>query len=112
MTVVRRPLSQVLRTIRFDPALEPYYLLAKAWSIPSTSEFWLRMLSVLAMATAVTVLWALTVRLVGQPAGRVRGAGDAGDALDVPVRSGRPTVRPDRAAGRPWWLPAGTTTGC
>ena len=67
--VVRRPLSGVLRTFAFDPALEPYYLLLKLWSVVSTSELWLRLPSVLAMATAVTVVSVLTARFAGRRAG-------------------------------------------
>ena len=67
--VVRRSFAQVLETLRFDPALEPYYVLLKAWSLPSTSEFWLRLSSVLAMAGAVTAVWYLVRRLAGDRAG-------------------------------------------
>ena len=53
--VVRRPLDQVLQTAGSDPALLPYYLLGNVWALPSTSEWWLRLPSVLAMVAAVTV---------------------------------------------------------
>lgn len=55
--VVRRSYRDLLATWSFDPALEPYYLALKIWSTPSTSPFWLRLPSVLAMAAAVAVLW-------------------------------------------------------
>lgn len=67
--VVRRSWPGALRTVRFDAALEPYYLLLKVWSAPSTSHLWLRLPSVLAMAGAVTALAALMGRLVGSRAG-------------------------------------------
>ena len=66
--VVRRPLAGVLRTFAFDPAVAPYYLLSKLWSIVSTSEFWLRLPSVLAMATSVLLFWLLSSRFVGRAA--------------------------------------------
>ena len=64
--VARRPLDQVLQTVESDPALLPYYLLANVWALPSTSEWWLRLPSVLAMATAVGATSLLATRMGGR----------------------------------------------
>jgi mannosyltransferase len=70
VTVVRRTVTQVLRTFHHDPALVPYYAALKMWSLGgATSEFWLRLPSVLAMSTAVAAIWVLAVRLGGQHVG-------------------------------------------
>ncbi len=66
--VVRRSFGGVLRTFAFDPAVAPYYVLSKLWSIGSTSEFWLRLLPVLAMATSVLIFWLLASRFLGRMA--------------------------------------------
>ncbi len=60
---VRRSTQDLLRTAWHDPALEPYYLLLKPWASISTSEFWLRLPSLLAMAAAVVLLRRLVSRL-------------------------------------------------
>lgn len=67
--VVRRSFSEALRTFTYDPALEPYYLMLKVFSPFSTSEPWLRLPSVLAMACGVTAVWGITQRLTGQRTG-------------------------------------------
>ena len=67
--VVRRPFADVLRTFAFDPAIAPYYLVSKMWSILPTPEFELRLLSVLAMATSVLIFWLLSSRFMGRRAG-------------------------------------------
>ena len=64
--VARRPLDQVLQTAGSDPALLPYYLLGNVWALPSTSEWWLRLPSVLAMVAAVTVTSLLASRMGGR----------------------------------------------
>jgi mannosyltransferase len=68
VTVVRRSFAQVLRTFHHDPALGPYYLAMKAWSLAATSELWLRLPSILAMASAVGAVWVLTAGLAGRRA--------------------------------------------
>ena len=67
--IVRRSFAAVWRTLNFDPALTPYYLLLKLWSVPSTSEVWLRLPSVVAMATAVTATALLATRSSGRRGG-------------------------------------------
>jgi hypothetical protein len=115
--VVRRTWAGVARTFAFDPALEPYYLLMKTWSIPSTSECWLRLPSILAMATAATVLFVLATRLASRRFGLLaalvllilpatsRYAQDARPyALSVLVVALTALCwEPDRATGRPRW---------
>jgi mannosyltransferase len=63
--VVRRPLAQILLSLDHDPALVPYYLLANLWAYPSTGHLWMRLLSVLAMATAGLATAVLAERLGG-----------------------------------------------
>src|SRR4051794_16669021 len=60
IVVIRQPWSRVLDVFRYDAALEPYYVLMKAWSAVSTATWWLRIPSLLAGIAAV----ALVVRLV------------------------------------------------
>ena len=72
--VARRPLDQVLQTAGSDPALLPYYLLANVWALPSTSEWWLRLPSVLAMVAAVTVTSVLASRMGGRRLGLLAAA--------------------------------------
>jgi mannosyltransferase len=48
-----------------DPALGPYYVIMKIWSSASTSLFWMRLPSVVAMASAVVVVAVLVRRLAG-----------------------------------------------
>ena len=72
--VARRPLDQVLQTVESDPALLPYYLLANVWALPSTSEWWLRLPSVLAMATAVAATSLLATRMGGRRLGLLAAA--------------------------------------
>lgn len=71
--VVRRTLTEVVRTAAYDPALQPYYLLLNLWATPSTGSGWLRLTSVVAMATAVTLTAALGTRLLGRYGGLVAG---------------------------------------
>jgi mannosyltransferase len=71
--VVRRPLEQVWRTWAFDPALEPFYLMVDVWAVVSTSEFWLRLPTVLATAATLPVLATLVCRFCG-PVGGTAGA--------------------------------------
>ena len=76
--VARRPLAQVLQTAVFDPALLPYYLLANVLALPSTSEWWLRLPSVLAMAAAV-----VASRPCWPPGGRPAARAPRGGAMLV-----------------------------
>jgi mannosyltransferase len=46
-----------------DPALGPYYVVMKIWSSVSISPFWMRLPSVVAMASAVVVVAVLVRRL-------------------------------------------------
>ena len=48
-----------------DPALGPYYVIMKIWSSVSMSPFWVRLPSVVAMASTVVVVAALVRRLAG-----------------------------------------------
>jgi mannosyltransferase len=48
-----------------DPALGPYYIVMKIWSSVSITPFWMRLPSVVAMASAVVVVTALVRRLAG-----------------------------------------------
>ena len=48
-----------------DPALGPYYVIMKIWSSVSISLFWIRLPSVVAMASAVVVVAVLVRRLAG-----------------------------------------------
>jgi len=45
-----------------DPAMGPFYLLLKTWSLASTNLVWMRLPSILAMAAAVAILVALVRR--------------------------------------------------
>ena len=72
--VVRRPLDQVLLTATSDPALLPYYLLTNVWALPSTSEWWLRLPSVLAMTAAVAATFLLATRMGGRRLGLLAAA--------------------------------------
>ena len=49
--VVRRTLAEVRQTSVYDPALQPYYLVLNVLAVPSTAAWWMRLTSVLAMAT-------------------------------------------------------------
>jgi mannosyltransferase len=80
VSVVRRALTEVLLTWEHDPALTPYYLAMEWWSAPSTSEPWLRLSSVLAMAAAVVAVWYLAAQL----GGRRRAAVTAAAVLVLP----------------------------
>ena len=81
--VARRSWPGVLHTFTFDAALEPYYIFAKVWSVPSTSNVWMRLPSVVAMSFAVLAIAALTTRWLGLRAGIFA----AGIALALPVTS-------------------------
>jgi mannosyltransferase len=48
-----------------DPALGPYYIVMKIWSSVFISPFWIRLPSVVAMASAVVVVAVLVRRLAG-----------------------------------------------
>lgn len=72
--VVRRPLDQVLLTFDHDPALLPYYLLVWGWSTPSAGHGWLRLLSVLATASAVAATHVLARRVGGERLGLLSAA--------------------------------------
>jgi uncharacterized membrane protein len=65
--VVRRTLGEVRQTSTYDPALQPYYLLVNVLAVPSTASWWMRLSSVLAMASAVTLTAATAHRWLGRP---------------------------------------------
>ena len=67
VVVARRSLAEVLRTVHFDSALEPYYIAMKLWSSVSLSPVWLRLPSVLAMAAAIGVLVIFVRKLIDLP---------------------------------------------
>lgn len=62
--VVRGSWGAVWRLALDDIALGPYYLAIKPWALVSTSPVWLRLPSVIAAATAVTVLFVAVRRIV------------------------------------------------
>ncbi|MEI6621231.1 MAG: glycosyltransferase family 39 protein [Actinomycetes bacterium] len=66
VVVVRQSFSQVWRYAGLDPALGPYYLIMKPWSLISTDHLWLRLPSVIAMSTAVALLFVLVCRMIDQ----------------------------------------------
>ena len=81
--VARRSWDQVLQTAGSDPALLPYYLLVNVWALPSTSEWWLRLPSVLAMAATVAATSVLASRMGGRRLGLLA----AGTMLALPAVS-------------------------
>ena len=63
-TAIARPWGDLFNWITTrDPALGPYYIVMKIWSAVSVSPFWMRMPSVVAMASAVVVVTGLVRRL-------------------------------------------------
>ena len=66
--VVRSGWRSVWRLARDDVAMGPYYLLMKPWSEVSSSTGWLRLLSVLAAATAAAALFVFVRGVMGPPA--------------------------------------------
>jgi mannosyltransferase len=61
---IARPWSDLFEWITTrDPALGPYYIVMKIWSSASISPFWMRLPSVVAMASAVVVVTVLVRRL-------------------------------------------------
>lgn len=71
--VVRRTLAEVRQTSVYDPALQPYYLVLNVLAVPSTAAWWMRLTSVLAMASAVTLTAALAIRWLGRRGGIAAG---------------------------------------
>jgi 4-amino-4-deoxy-L-arabinose transferase-like glycosyltransferase len=62
---IARPWSDLFHwIITRDPALGPYYIVMKIWSSVSISPFWMRLPSVVAMASAVVIVAVLVRRLV------------------------------------------------
>jgi mannosyltransferase len=65
-SAIARPWGDLLNWITTrDPAPGPYYIVMKIWSSASTNPFWMRLPSVIAMASAVVVIAGLVRRLAG-----------------------------------------------
>jgi hypothetical protein len=66
VVILRRSGQQFWAAVRNDPAVGPYYVLMKPWSVVSMNQLWLRLPSAVAMAVATGLLMVLARRVLGR----------------------------------------------